>query len=268
VPQDDPQLTQPSSPALSAFIAEMERFPVWTFVDVLKIAIIAFVAIIFSGVLVIMIATGLPWFQGMPMDKVVTDARLATASQLLAYLITFWFVYRLIVRHYGVPFAEGIRWRWPGGTWPIYIFGGVVLCAATQALEHVLPQPKHIPLADLFRTPLAAWLLVIFGTLIGPPAEELFFRGLLFPSLARKMNLVWSVVLTALPFALLHAAQLAFGWGPLLGIFFVGVVLTLVRAKADSLSASIVVHVAYNAATFGLVIYATHGFQHLEKLNG
>ena len=268
MPQDDPQIAQPSSPALSAFIAEMERFPVWTFADVVKIAIIAFVAILFSGVLAIMIVTGLPWFHGMPMDKVVTDARLATGSQLLAYLITFWFVYRLIVRHYGIPFLEGVRWRWPGGKWPIYILAGLVLCLATQALERVLPQPKHIPLADLFRTPLAAWLLVIFGTFIGPPAEELFFRGLLFPSLARKMNLLWSVVLTALPFALLHAAQLAFGWGPLLGIFFVGVVLTLVRAKADSLAASILVHVAYNALTFGLVIYATQGFQHLERIRG
>jgi hypothetical protein len=109
---------------------------------------------------------------------------------------------------------------------------------------------------------------VIFGTFVGPPAEELFFRGLLFPSLARKMNLLWSVVLTALPFALLHAAQLAFGWGPLLGIFLVGVVLTLVRAKAESLAASILVHVAYNAATFGIVIYATQGFQHLERIRG
>lgn len=268
MPQDDPQLTQPSSPALSAFIAEMERFPVWTLVDVAKIAGIAFAAILFSGILVIMIATGLPWFQGMPMDKVLTDARLATASQLLAYLITFWFVYRLIVRHYGAPFAEGVRWRWPRGTWPIYILGGVVLCVATQVLEHVLPQPKHIPLTDLFRTPLAAWLLVIFGTFIAPPAEELFFRGLLFPALARKIYLAGTVVLTALAFTALHAPQLAFGWGPLLGIFFVGVVLTLVRAKADSLSASILVHVAYNAATFGLLIYATHGFQAMEKLNG
>jgi membrane protease YdiL (CAAX protease family) len=246
----------------------MERFPVWTLGDVLKIAGIAIAAIFFSSILVVMIAIGLPWFRGMPMNQIAMDARLATASQLLAYLITFWFVYRLIVQHYGIPFAEGVRWRWPGGSWPVYVLGGVLLCVATQALEHFLPQPEHIPLADLFRTPLAAWLLTIFGTFIGPPAEELFFRGLLFPSLTRKMNLVWSVVLTALPFALLHGMQLAFGWGPLLGIFLVGVVLTLVRAKADSLAASVLVHITYNAATFGLVIYATQGFQHLERMKG
>ncbi len=268
MPQDDPQLTQPTSPALTAFIAEMERFPVWTLGDVAKIAGIAFAAIFFSSILVIMIAIGLPWFRGMPMNQVVTDARLATGSQLLAYLITFWFVYRLIVQHYGIPFGEGVRWRWPCSTWPVYILGGALLCVVTQALEHLLPQPKHIPLTELFRTPLAAWLLAIFGTFVGPLAEELFFRGLLFPSLAKKMNLAGSVILTALPFALLHAAQLAFGWGPLLGIFFVGVVLTLVRAKADSLAASVLTHVAYNAATFGLVIYATQGFQHLERIKG
>jgi membrane protease YdiL (CAAX protease family) len=244
----------------------MERFPVWTLADVAKIAIIAFVAIIFSIVLVIMIATGLPWFRGMPMTDVVTDARLATVSQLLAYLITLWFVYRLIVRHYGIPFAEGIRWRWPRISWPVYISGGILLCVAIQALGHMLPQPKHVPLEDLFRTPLAAWLLTIFGTFIGPPAEELFFRGLLFPALDRTMNLFWSVFLTALPFALLHGGQLAFSWSPLLGIFIVGVVLTLVRARAESLAASVLVHMAYNATTFGMVIYATHGFQHLQKL--
>jgi CAAX protease family protein len=266
VPQDDPQIQQPSSPALSAFIAEMERFPVWTLADVAKIAIIAFVAIIFSGVLVIMIATGLPWFRGMPMKDVVTDARLATASQFLAYLITFWFVYRLVVRHYGVPFAEGIRWRWPRISSPVYIVGGILLSVAIQALGHALPQPRHVPLEDLFRTPLAAWSLAVFGTFIGPPAEELFFRGLLFPALNRKLNLSWSVFLTALPFAFLHGAQLAFSWPPLLAIFIVGVVLTLVRAKADSLAASVLVHMAYNATTFGILIYVTQGFHNLQKL--
>ncbi len=241
----------------------MERFPVWTLADVAKIAGIAFVALMFSIILAIMIATGLPWFRGLPMNQVVTDARVVIASQLLAYLVTFWFVYRLIALHYGIPFAEGIRWRWPKNAWPVHILGGVLLCIAVQALEHVLPQPKHVPLEDLFRTPLTGWLLAVFGTFLGPPAEELFFRGLLFPALDRKMRLAWSVFLTALPFAALHASQLAFGWGPLLGIFIVGVVLTLVRAKANSLASSVLVHVAYNAATFGLVIWATSGFQHM-----
>lgn len=246
----------------------MNRFPVWTLTDVATIAGIAFLALLFSGILGVMVASALPWFRGQAMNSLLMDARLAGASQLLAYLITFWFVYRLIVRHYGIPFGEGIRWRWPNSSWPLYVLGGLVLCLLIQGLGHVLPQPRHVPLQDLFRTRLSAWILTVFGIFVGPPAEELFFRGLLFPALERKMNLAWSVLLTALAFTALHGFQLAFGWGPLVGIFIVGVVLTLVRVKADSLAACVVMHMAYNLATFGIVIYATQGYQHLEKITG
>ncbi|MGE5109224.1 MAG: lysostaphin resistance A-like protein [Acidobacteriaceae bacterium] len=246
----------------------MNRFPVWTLTDVATIAGIAFLALLFSGILAVMVASALPWFRGQAMNSLLMDARLAGASQLLAYLITFWFVYRLIVRHYGIPFAEGIRWRWQNSSWPLYVLGGVVLCLLIQGLGHVLPQPRHVPLQDLFRTRLSAWILTVFGIFVGPPAEELFFRGLLFPALERKMNLAWSVLLTALAFTALHGFQLAFGWGPLVGIFIVGVVLTLVRFKADSLAACVVMHMAYNLVTFGIVIYATQGYRHLEKITG
>jgi membrane protease YdiL (CAAX protease family) len=268
VAQDDIHPSQSNSSAISALLAEVERFPVWTLADVGKIIGIAFLALFFSSILVLMVASGLPWFRGMPMSALLTDARLAAGSQLLAYLITFWFIYRLIVRHYGVGLAEGIRWRWPRTSWPTYVLAGLVLCFLVQGLGHFLPQPKHIPLQDLFRTRLAAWILTVFGVAIGPPAEELLFRGLLFPALERKLNFAWSVLLTTLAFTALHAMQLAFGWGLLLGIFIVGLVLTLVRAKADSLAASVLVHVAYNAGTFGLAIYATEGFRHLEKITG
>ena len=246
----------------------MNRFPVWTLTDVATIAGIAFLALLFSGILAVMVASALPWFRGQAMNSLLMDARLAGASQLLAYLITLWFVYRLIVRHYGIPFAEGIRWRWPKNSWPLYVLGGLLLCLLVQGLGHILPQPRHVPLQDLFRTQLSAWILTVFGIFIGPPAEELFFRGLLFPALERKMALAWSVFLTALAFTALHGFQLAFGWGPLVGIFIVGVVLTLVRAKADSLAACVAMHMAYNLVTFGIVIYATQGYRHLEKITG
>ena len=97
--------------------------------------------------------------------------------------------------------------------------------------------------------------------------EELFFRGFLYPVLARRLGLPIAVFLTALGFALLHGAQLMFTWGPVLVIFLVGVVLTMVRARQNSVAASVLIHMAYNGTITAAMFVATDGFRHLEKLN-
>src|SRR5690242_14221677 len=132
-----------------------------------------------------MIASGLPMFKATSLKDLTTNAVLAVVSQLLAYAATFWFVYRLIARHYSVPFAEGIHWRWPKW-WPGFLLGGVALSGLIQLLSKHLPIPKQLPIDEFFRTPLAAWSMAIFGVLFAPFAEELFFRGLLFPVLKRR----------------------------------------------------------------------------------
>jgi hypothetical protein len=97
--------------------------------------------------------------------------------------------------------------------------------------------------------------------------EELFFRGFLYPVLARSTGMPIAVLLTAVAFALLHGAQLGFSWGPVLVIFLVGIVLTVVRARKNSVAASVLIHMAYNGTITVAMFAATDGFRHLEKLN-
>jgi len=66
---------------------------------------------------------------------------------------------------------------------------------------------------------------------------------------------------------LLHGPQLLNSWGPVLVIFLVGIVLTMVRAHKNSVAASLLVHVAYNGTISALMFIGTDGFRHLEKLN-
>jgi len=76
-----------------------------------------------------------------------------------------------------------------------------------------------------------------------------------------RARLLQMVVMKALLCGgLIHGAQLAFAWGLVLIIFLVGVVLTIVRAKTNSVGSSFVVHVAYNSTivTMGLIA-ARHG---------
>lgn len=242
-----------------------DAFPVWTGWDVVKITIIAVVALIFFSLLVIMVATGLPSFKASSMKDLTTDARLAVISQFLAYAATFWFVYRLIARHYSVKFAEGLHWRWPGARSILFLLGGVIVALGIQALSRLLPIPKQMPIDQFFRTPVAAWCLALFGTFIAPLAEELYFRGLLFPILKRSTGMNSALVITAFGFALLHSAQLGMAWAPVLVLFVVGLVLTMVRAATHSLAASTLLHIGYNATLFTLLYLGTDGFRHLDK---
>jgi len=49
-------------------------------------------------------------------------------------------------------------------------------------------------------------------------------------------------------FALMHGPQLRFSWGPVLVIFLVSLVLTIVRAKTNSVAAGVLIHMGYNGA--------------------
>ncbi len=189
---------------------------------------------------------------------------LIVLSQLLAYILVLVLMY-LTVQSHGQDFGQAIRWNWPPA-WSSYILGGFVLALGLQAVAHLLPVPKHLPIDQFFQTTRQAYLLSIFGVALAPLLEELFFRGFLYPVLARRLGLATGVILTALTFALIHGAQLMFSWGPVLVIFLVGLALTIVRAVTKSVAASLLVHIAYNG-TISLVMFVyTGGFRHLERL--
>jgi membrane protease YdiL (CAAX protease family) len=124
--------------------------------------------------------------------------------------------------------------------------------------------PKSTPFDQFFATPRDAYLMVIFSVSVAPLMEELFFRGLLYPVLARRVGTAWGVLLTALPFGLIHYAQYR-SWGAVLVICLVGVVLTVVRVMANSVAASFLVHVGYNGTLMLLSALATDGFRHMDK---
>jgi len=94
--------------------------------------------------------------------------------------------------------------------------------------------------------------------------EEIMFRGFLYPALARFTGPLPSIVVTAALFTALHGAQLSFSWAPLLLIFIVGVTLTVVRARTNSVALSVIVHMTYNFFLLAQTFVATHGFRQMQ----
>ncbi len=239
--------------------------PAWTGWEVAALAVLT-VAIIFLFLLAVSYLAHKFLYTRLPWVEVVKFPGLIVVSQLLAYVAIFALMYMLVTRNQEQSFWKAIRWNFPAN-WPLYLLAGVVLSVSLQLFAHLLPIPKKLPMDQFFQTTREAYLLAIFGTTFAPLLEELFFRGFLYPVLARRLGTGFGVFFTALGFALIHGAQLMYSWGPVLVIFIVGLTLTLVRAATKSVAAGLLMHVAYNGTISVIMFAATSGFRHLERLN-
>ena len=167
---------------------------------------------------------------------------------------------------------------------------GVVLSVAAQLIESRLSLHKDMPVDEFFRHPADVWVVALFGVLVAPVCEEIFFRGFLLRGLAiawdwitipktdagraawngtttlsRNAWIVAGVISSGL-FAAMHATQLGFAWNAVGVLWLVGGALTFVRIRLNSVAASAVVHAVYNGFIFVLLFAATDGFRHLDKV--
>ena len=197
---------------------------------------------------------------------VVKYPLVSVLAQLLAYIAVFVVMVNIARRSSHRGFWAAIGWNWPAN-WGGYIAAGVLMSLTLQAAAHFLPMPKELPIDRFFQTPLEAWVLAIFGMTLAPLMEELFFRGFLYPVLARRAGVAFSVLITAASFGLIHAPQLGRAWGPVLIIFLVGLTLTAARAITKSVAPGFLMHLAYNGTISVALFVATGGFKHLERLN-
>jgi len=269
----DPQLTA-TAPS-GAFAASPESSlapapaplpaenPVFTGWDVLALAGLTVVTMI---ILQLVVLLGAHWWRypHESMSDIAQKPILLLVSQFLIYAAVAACMIMFVEGKYRVPFWQAIRWNWPRVVWLPLAAGGL-LFFALAILEHFLPIPKDTPFEHLFDRPRDAYLLSLIAVTLGPLMEELFFRGFMYPVVARRMGVIWGILLTALPFGLIHLPQYGWAWGAALVIFLVGVVCGAVRATTKSVAASFLVHAGYNGAQMVIALVATHGFRHLDK---
>lgn len=240
--------------------------PVWGLLDVLLIAIFFAISLGVLTVVAFIIIHAVPALRHYTFAQLAQEPLAILPPQTASYLCTLFFMMLVIRRGSDGPFWDAVKWNWPSNTFFVLIAGGLVMSLAVQLLSSYLPIPKELPIDQFFKTTRAAWLLAIFGIFIAPFFEELFFRGFLYPALYRRTGFIAAVVINSAIFALFHEGQLAHAWAPLLVLFIVGIILTLVRAKRQSVASSFLVHAAYNGFLFASIFVVTGGFRHMEKL--
>lgn len=235
--------------------------PSWGFLDVVAVIGAAVLGWLVSviGLFVYMMV------RKMTPQQVIYDVRVILVPQIVVYALAFVTMYLLVGTRSGRPFWKEIRWNWPRRSWVFYIPAGLVLAIAASWMQSHLPTPKEIPMMKFLSNAGSAYALGLIAVFGAPIMEELFFRGLLYPVMARKLKMWPSVVVIGLLFGLLHASQLGWAWGYVLVLSFVGAVLTTVRALSRSLASSVILHTFYNTTIFVSMWITTDHFKHMEK---
>jgi uncharacterized protein len=259
-PQDLPPGAAPLAGPDEASPSPSPENPPWSGWDVLRIALLMF-GLPFLLLPIVAVVVQKKFYAGVPMDTVLRKPWLALSTELVVYLFVISYMIMFVEGKLHQRFWPAIRWVWPRRQWPALAVLGAAM-VSLQVLERFFRIPQHVPMEDFLSTPLLAAFTGLFAISFGPLMEELFFRGFLYPTLARRFGIFVAVVSTAVPFALIHGLQLEFAWGLVFIIFLVGLVLTIVRAKTGSVAASFVVHVAYNST---LVILGSLSSHHVLK---
>ena len=156
--------------------------------------------------------------------QVAQKPYLALLPNLLTYLAIALYMILLVEGKYHTRFWQAIRWNWPGIAGVSFIGMGVLMLGF-DVLGRFLPMPKSTPFDQFFERPLDAYLVAAFAVTLGPLMEELFFRGFLYPVLARRVGAVWGILITGLLFGLIHSPQYGYSWAAVLIVCLVGVVL-------------------------------------------
>ena len=95
---------------------------------------------------------------------------------------------------------------------------------------------------------------IILVGILGPMAEEIFFRGYVLPGLTKKFGIIWALVISSVVFGLFHIDP-----GAIVPTFALGLMLGWVYLKTGSIWPAMFAHGLHNTVAVLVAKYVTVG---------
>lgn len=244
VPHEQPIVERPLPPA-------PVREPFWGYADLALVFGLLLLASVLIGTVVIVLAFFYPGLRNDQTPLIVPTN--------LAFYVCLYIIFRVVLaQRYGKPVFVSLGWRrTTGAAVAGVVIAAVPLAFAVNGIAYLLHTPKvATPFDNIAQSPVLLALVGGMAVTAAPLFEELFFRGFLQPLLSRTFGVVIGVLLTAILFGSVHAAEYQFVWQYVVAISVVGVVLGAVRVVTNSIIPSTIMHGCYNA-TFVVVLAVT-----------
>lgn len=112
-------------------------------------------------------------------------------------------------------------------------------------------EPPVQPIVEVFmeeKETSVLWMSALFAAVFGPIAEEIFFRGFMYPAVREKWGKAVGIIGTSVIFSFLHAHVAGF-----MPIIALGILLAYLYEKTGSLMVPMAVHMIHNLGMVMLV---------------
>ncbi|MBL7157896.1 MAG: CPBP family intramembrane metalloprotease [Candidatus Omnitrophica bacterium] len=232
--------------------------PPWTLADSAKIVILGFSLAYFFFILLALAGSAMSFFFKvkftlmkndnfrMIFDTIVLDFFVLTA--VLAFL---WRVHRKKIVSLGLGAKNALKNVFYGACGylailPVILLVGVIAYIVLNMLK-LKPPPQ--PIVELFLVEKnIAFIFVasLIASIFGPVIEEIFFRGVLYNALKRKVGIFGGIMITSVLFSFLHTHAMTYFLVGFIPITILGVVLAYLYERTGSLVPSITLHVLNN----------------------
>ena len=274
------QIGPPVEPVVSppaAVINSRAENPPWSGLDLLIVGLVLVAALFLFTSIAFVIVLHSPLAHGMSAAELGKNPGplVIVPSMTLAYVAMLIAMYGLVTRHQQRPFWRTVGWHWPGNlSWLGFLSAGAFLAVALGELSRLLPIPKSLPMDQFFKNPQGAYLMMIFGVAVAPLAEEMLFRGFLYPVLDRwlqtlfmtprqvRRGCIWILIMTGWGYV---EHRLPLAWSILLAVVVflaVGTLVVMRSLRAGERPSGLVLLPASTTVAWGLAAAAisNHAF--------
>lgn len=213
--------------------------PFWGYSDLFLV-----LGLLFAATVAVVIST---WMLQRFSSVAGTDYRVQMIVQLIFYAAVYGAFKLVFAIRYEKPVLASLGWVKSEFPLKWALLGGGLLTIGVQSILIGLKTPPvHSQVDEMLKAHP-----VLIGTLavtLAPFFEELFFRGFLQPLFIRSLGVFAGIFVPALCFGLLHLFQYGKKWQVAVAITTIGIVLGIVRRKANSIKPSTLMHCTYNGA--------------------
>lgn len=179
--------------------------------------------------------------------------------QAIAQLVTLLVAWVVVTNGGQRGFFESIGWTWTERVrLPHIVALAITLQVFTFVFGQLVPEPKDMPFSKLLESSVAAKLVIAaLAVATAPLVEEVVFRGVLYPALARPLGRIGSILVVSGIFLLIHFDQYSGAIGVMVPLGLLSVTLTALRAYTGSLLPSFALHTVFNGITVVFILLST-----------
>lgn len=273
---EDPNqlLRQPLEPVVQNEVEQTAPTPVttleagpsktWDFFGALIVLASSIIALIIVPLIVVIpyfiylfVVGRPPSAEALIADK--TFLLLSIIGVIPAHIVTFGVVWALVSRFGKLPFWKTIQFKWPTGIphWKTVVFsvGAAVVLLTLGGLVTKYYGGEKTALDLLIESSFQARLATAFlAVATGPLIEELVYRGVIYPALARVIGVTGSIAIVSILFAGVHVYQYKNNLAVIAIISLLSVVLTTTRALTSSVLPGFLIHLVFNGVQSILIV--------------